>query len=82
MAKSVLDVAYILDVMVDPSKTTLPLKGYTSTLSSGLAGLKIGAVDPMPWLLSSFVVKPTEGANEQMVSRRVALMPSTSINEF
>jgi amidase len=78
MTKSTRDVAIMLDVMVDPSKTKIPAGGYISCLSSGWDGLRIGAVDVEPWLLSSFVVKPVESATQQEVRIRQTPKPIQS----
>ncbi|RDW76971.1 amidase signature (AS) enzyme-5 [Coleophoma cylindrospora] len=67
LAKSTRDVAIMLDAMVDPSTTTIPEKGYSSYLSTRWKGLKVGAVDVEPWLLSSFLVKPVESATRQEI---------------
>jgi hypothetical protein len=67
LAKCTKDVAIMLDVMVDPSKAEIPPLGYISSFSSDWKGLKIGAVDVEPWLLSSFLVKPVESATRQEV---------------
>ena len=71
MAKSPLDVAYMLDAMVEPLKTTIPEGGYTSFLQSHWKGIRVGALEVEPWLLSSFVVKLVESATGQMVSSLV-----------
>ena len=78
MIKSTRDVAIMLDVMVDPSKTKIPAGGYTFCPSSGWDELRIGAVDVEPWLLSSFVVKPVESATQQEVRIRQTLTPIQS----
>ncbi|KUJ15904.1 amidase signature enzyme [Mollisia scopiformis] len=67
LAKSPRDVAIMLDAIVDPSTTTIPQGGYVSQLSSELEGLKVGAVDVEPWLLSSFLIKPVESATRQEI---------------
>jgi amidase len=68
MARSPLDVAYMLDAMVDPLKTSVPKGGYSTFLQGHWKGLRVGALNVEPWLLSSFVVKPVESATRQMVS--------------
>jgi amidase len=67
MTKSTRDVAIMLDVMVDPSKASIPAEGYVSCLSTEWKGLKIGSVNVESWLLSSLVVKPVESATKQEV---------------
>jgi amidase len=78
MTKSTRDVAIMLDVMVDPSKTKLPAGGYISCRSSDWGGLRIGAVDVEQWLLSSFVVKSVESATQQEVRIRQTPTPTQS----
>lgn len=67
MAKSALEVAIMLDVMVNLSKTKILAKRYTSCSRESWKGISLGAVDVEPWLLSSFLVKPVEIATRQEV---------------
>jgi amidase len=44
MAKSALDVANILDVIVEPSMTMIPVGGYRSAVTRKWEGIRIGVV--------------------------------------
>jgi amidase len=70
MTKNNKNVATMLDVIVDPSKSKIPASGYISCLSSDWDGLIIGAVGVESWLLSSFVVKPVESLTQQVCIRQ------------
>ena len=50
MTKSVLDLANLLDVLVDPSKTTVPEGGYKSAVTGSWDGIRVGVVEPETWL--------------------------------
>ncbi|KAH8822071.1 amidase signature domain-containing protein [Xylogone sp. PMI_703] len=65
MAKSARDVALMLDIMVDPSTTTIPEGGYVSSLTSSWDGLRVGSLEPELWLLPDSIVKPVKSATEQ-----------------
>ncbi|KAH7310097.1 amidase signature domain-containing protein [Rhexocercosporidium sp. MPI-PUGE-AT-0058] len=67
MTKCARDVAVLLDAMVDPAATSIPAGGYVSSLSSDWSGLRIGSLDPEPWLLDDVIVKPVKGAKEQEI---------------
>ena len=67
MAKSVEDLAVLMDVLVDRSKTSVPDGGYISAVTATWEGLKIGTLDPEVWTLSEVVRQREPGAEEQMV---------------
>jgi amidase len=67
MTKSAKDIAVMLDAMVDPSTTSVPAGGYVSCINSSWDGLRVGSLDPEPWLLPDSIVKPVEGAKEQEI---------------
>ncbi|KAH8591672.1 amidase signature domain-containing protein [Bisporella sp. PMI_857] len=67
MTKSARDVAVMLDVMVDPSTTMIPEGGYVSCLLYDWEGLRVGSLEPEPWLLDDTVVKPVKSATEQEI---------------
>lgn len=69
MTKSVLDLANLLDILVDPIKTSIPKGGYKAALTDTWAGLKIGVLDPADWGTSDSWTKPHPGATKQMVRR-------------
>ncbi|KAH0557049.1 hypothetical protein GP486_005161 [Trichoglossum hirsutum] len=68
MTKGVKDLAYLLDVMVDKSKTRIPEAGYTTALTDSWEGLKIGVLDPEKWQFHPILVKPNAEATLQMVN--------------
>jgi amidase len=69
MTKSVMDLAHLLDVLVDPSKTTVPKDGYKSVVNGSWGDLKIGVVEPEKWLFPEKIVKYEKQASDQMVGR-------------
>lgn len=66
MTKSVLDLALLMDIIVDPVKTTVPPDGYRSVMTDTWADLRVGVLDPAEWNYPDFVTKPYEGTTEQM----------------
>jgi amidase len=68
MAKSTLDVANILDAIIDPTKTTIPHGGFANSLSSSWKGIRIGVLDPEKWFFSSRVMPTNHEAHKQIVS--------------
>ncbi len=67
MTKSALDLANLMDILVDPAKTTIPKGGYKSVLTNTWADLKVGVLDPNKWGVSDSWTKPDAGATKQMV---------------
>ena len=67
MTKSALDLANLLDVIVDPTKTRIPDRGYASVFSASWADLKVGVLDPADWGTSDSWTKPDPGATKQIV---------------
>ncbi|KAI1132451.1 amidase family protein [Nemania abortiva] len=67
MAKSVLDAVNLLDVLVDPSQTTVPEGGYKSAMTGQWGGIKIGVLEPKDWFWPTAVVKYERQATEQMI---------------
>jgi amidase len=68
MAKSSLDLAIVLDAIVDPSKTTVPKDGYQSAVTGEWGDIRIGFVEPNHWLFPHKIVKYEKEASDQMVS--------------
>ncbi|KAG7287561.1 hypothetical protein NEMBOFW57_007073 [Staphylotrichum longicolle] len=66
MAKSVLDLAIVLDAIVDPSKTTIPEGGYQSAVTGEWGDIRIGFVEPEQWLFPHKIVKYEKEASDQM----------------
>ncbi|KAJ8132894.1 hypothetical protein O1611_g731 [Lasiodiplodia mahajangana] len=67
MTKSVRDLANLLDVLVDPAKTTVPEGGYQSAVTGTWGDIKIGVVEPDKWLWPEHIVKPEKEASDQML---------------
>jgi amidase len=75
MAKSVLDVANMLDVLAilaEPGDSPL----YATSLAGGFGSLKIGALPVKQWLFPESVMSYDEAATGQMVT-----MPRKSPNQ-
>ncbi|CAL8579858.1 hypothetical protein XPA_005588 [Xanthoria parietina] len=66
MTKSVLDLALLMDIIVDPSKTSVPPKGFASVKTDTWAEIRVGVLDPAEWKRPDFFTKPYEGTLEQM----------------
>ncbi len=49
MTKSTRDLAILMDIIVDPSKTQIPAGGYVLCATGSWDGLRIGALDPEQW---------------------------------
>lgn len=68
MAKSAEDIANMMDVMVDHTKTKVPQGGYSSRLNRQWKNIRVGAVKPQDWLLGAPIVVPVEPIDKQMVN--------------
>lgn len=66
MAKSVLDLANLLDILVDRDKTNVPLGGYRSAITGTWDHIKIGILEPEKWLTSERFLKYEKRAVAQM----------------
>ncbi|KAM3443914.1 hypothetical protein MY4824_000362 [Beauveria thailandica] len=66
MTKSVLDLANLLDVLVDPSRTPVPKGGYTTAVNNSWGDIRIGYLDPEQWLFPTEIVKYEKDATDQM----------------
>ena len=71
MTKSVLDLADLLDVFVDPSKTNVPQGGYRSAVTGSWGDIKIGVLEPEKWLFPETIVKFERQATDQMVMLQI-----------
>ena len=74
MTKSVLDLAHLMDAIVDPTKTSVPQNGFASAMTDSLADLRVGVLDPAEWNYPDFVTKPYEGTTKQMVKPLILLL--------
>lgn len=68
MAKSVEDLANLMDILVDPSKTKIPAGGYLSAVTAAWDGLRIGALDSEIWTYPESLRKSEPAAEIQMVN--------------
>ena len=68
MAKSVEDLANLMDVLVDPSKTKIPDGGYLSAVTAVWEGLKIGSLDPEKYQYPESERRSEPAAESQMVN--------------
>ncbi|CAD6586563.1 MAG: hypothetical protein ASARMPRED_002760 [Alectoria sarmentosa] len=78
MAKSVEDLANLMDVLVDPLKTSVPPGGYLSAVTAVWEGLKIGALDPEIWVYPEFRRKQEPAAEIQMKSETLEVYDKLS----
>ena len=67
MTKTVLDLANLLDILVDPTKTTIPKQGYKSCVTGSWGDIRIGVVEPDKWLFPTAILKYEKQAVDQMV---------------
>ncbi|EGX92259.1 amidase family protein [Cordyceps militaris CM01] len=67
MTKSVLDLANLLDILVDPSRTSVPEGGYKSAVNNSWGDIRIGYLDPEQWLFPTKIVKYEKDATDQML---------------
>ena len=68
MAKSVEDLANLMDVLVDPSKTKVPGGGYLTAATAVWEGLKIGSLDPEKYQCPKSKRRSEPAAETQMVN--------------
>lgn len=69
LTKSTRDLAILLDILVDSSKTMIPEGGYESAVTGRWDGLKIGTLDPEIWNFPAIARKPAPDAEAQMVGQ-------------
>lgn len=67
MGKSVKDVADLLSVLVDHSKTEVSQGGYASAMTTTWNDIRVGTLDPEQWKMSDDFVKPAPQATKQIV---------------
>ncbi|WVO13615.1 hypothetical protein L204_101236 [Cryptococcus depauperatus] len=67
MTKSVLDLANVLDAIVDASKTAVPEGGYKSAVTGEWGDIRIGILEPDKWLFPTKFVKYEKEASDQML---------------
>lgn len=67
MTKSVLDLANLRDVLVDPSKATVPKGGYKSAVTGSWDGIRVGVTEPETRLFPHKIVKYEKDVTDQMV---------------
>lgn len=67
MTKSVLDLANLLDVLVDSSQTTVPDGGYKSAVTGSWRDIRIGYLEPKQWFFPRKNLNDQKDATDQMV---------------
>lgn len=67
IAKCPRDIADLLTLLVDPTKTTVPAGGYASALTGGWSEIKVGTLDPAVWTSPPEIIKPVKEATDQIV---------------
>jgi amidase len=68
MTKNTRDLADLLDILHDPSKTKVPDGGYAAAVTGKWDSIRIGVLDLERWLHGERAIKPVESAMEQLVS--------------
>lgn len=69
IAKDVLDLANLLTVLVDHSKTTVPVGGYSSVLGGDWTDIRVGTLNVESWLYPQTLLKSPPEATEQMACK-------------
>lgn len=64
MTKSVLDLAHLMDIIVDPTRTSIPPKGFASVMTDTWGDIRVGVLDPAERKRPDFFTKPYEGTME------------------
>ena len=67
MTKTSMDLANLLDVIIDPTKTQVPEGGYKSVLTNSWADIRVGALDPALWSYGEGVTKVEPEVDKQQV---------------
>jgi amidase len=70
MCKSALDIANLLDVLVDASKTNIPEGGYKSVVTGLWGDIRIGVIDPEKMPVPPYLVGPQKEVTDQIVGHR------------
>jgi len=78
MSKTPLDLANLLDVIIDPKVSRVPKDGYTSVLNGSWSDISIAVVRPEEYHLKEDFCNRRKGVEEQMVSMPAAI--STGIS--
>lgn len=76
MAKSVRDLANLLDVLVDPTRKKSTRK-YAQSIPGKWSDLRVGVLDPDIWYFDVDLQRPVASATEQIV-RFLCYQPSHS----
>ncbi|KAK4444219.1 amidase signature domain-containing protein [Podospora aff. communis PSN243] len=82
MAKTVLDLANLLDVMVDQTKTRMMLEGgYRSAVTGKWGEIRIGVLDPDEWLSQSPAKYEKEASNQMVREWKAAYKKLATVAE-
>lgn len=71
MTKTTKDLALLMDVLVDPSKTRVPEGGYVSRVTGLWEGLRIGTLDPENWNFGTHSRKILDPSMEEQLNNQV-----------
>ncbi|KAL8851737.1 MAG: hypothetical protein Q9221_003347 [Calogaya cf. arnoldii] len=82
MTKSVLDLAHLMDIIVHPTKTSVPADGYASVMTDTWADIRVGVLDPAEWYYPDFVTKPYEDGKRPLMNFSWSLINPSQRNEF
>ena len=69
------DLANLMDILVDPSRTDVPAGGYINAVTAAWEGLKIGALNPDTWTFPESARKLEPAAEIQMVKNYICNPP-------
>lgn len=69
MAKSPLDVANFLDIVVDRQKTRYPIGGYAQNITWTWDNIRVGVLDIEKWNLPEWAARPNAKAYAQMAGK-------------
>ncbi|KAL8902973.1 MAG: hypothetical protein Q9207_004246 [Kuettlingeria erythrocarpa] len=67
MGKTVKDVADLLNVLVDHSKTEVPQGDYASAMTTSWDDIKVGTLNPEDWRMGDGFVKPVPEATKSIL---------------
>lgn len=66
--KCVADLADLLDILIEPSKTAFPDGGYKACVTGSWEGIRVGYLDFDKWRYPEGIQKPEPACTQQMVS--------------
>ncbi|KAL8958892.1 MAG: hypothetical protein Q9193_004134 [Seirophora villosa] len=84
MGKTVKDVADLLNLLIDHSKTEVPHGDYASAMTTSWDDIKVGTLDPEKWKMGEDFVKPAPEATKMigLANTYHANIPLPPISDF